>query len=103
MKEILLLSLASASISLTVTEMHIFSWLRKLMQVLDPTLGKLFHCGYCFSHYVILALCIIYKPRLFISDWEIIDYILTFFALQWLTAMQWAVISTILTVKDAFK
>ena len=86
MKEVLLLSLVTASISYTVTETKLFKPLREWVGKLP--MGELLSCGYCLGHWVAFALVAIYRPRLFEMWWPL-DYFLTALLIAWLSGVQW--------------
>ena len=67
METVIYLSLATTSISFTVTETKLFKKLREWLKKKIPFLGDLFSCGYCFGHWVAFGLVAIYKPKLFES------------------------------------
>lgn len=86
----MLLSLAVASISFTVTEAKLFTRLREWMKSKSNFFGKLFCCGYCLGHWISFAAVAVYRPRLF-SVWWPLDYFLTALVIAWLAAFQWAI------------
>ena len=88
MKEIIILSFAAASVSFTVTETNIFNPLRKWAEKQNGLLGKMLSCGYCFGHWVALALVAAYRPKLF-DLWWVLDYLLAVIVIAWLAAIQW--------------
>jgi len=88
METILYPSLATASISFTVTETKIFLPLREWLRKNNKFLGTLFNCGYCFGHWIAFVLVVIYQPRLF-EFWWLLDYFLTALIIAWLGAFQW--------------
>jgi len=87
--QVLLLSLACASISFTVTEMKLFLPLRQRWPR-ESFLGEVLSCGYCFGHWVAFALVAIYRPRLF-EVWWLLDFFLTAIVIAWLAGFQWIV------------
>ena len=89
MKEIIYLSLVTASISYTVTETRLFMPLREWIKKRNSFLGKILFCGYCFGFWIALALVVIIHPRLF-ELWWLLDYFLTALAVAWLSGFQWA-------------
>jgi hypothetical protein len=88
-KTVFFLSLATASISFTVTETNLFKLFREGVKAKNVFLGELISCGYCFGHWVAFALVAIYRPRLF-DSWWLIDYFITALVLAWLAGFQWA-------------
>jgi len=91
MKLIIYLSLATASISFTVTETKVFLPLRECLKKKSPLLGELVSCGYCFAQWVAFVLGAVYRPRLFFA-WWLLDYFLTALVIAWLSAFQWVVL-----------
>ena len=53
---IILVALCAASISYTICVAGIFAWLRNLVSKWGNWFDDLFHCPYCFGHYVILVI-----------------------------------------------
>ncbi len=86
-QQVLLLSLVTASISFSVTEMKLFKPLRERFRA-ESFLGRMLSCGYCFGHWVAFALVAIYQPRLFYAWWPL-DYFITALAVAWLGGVQW--------------
>lgn len=91
MERIIYLSLVTASLSFTVTETKLFLPVREWMRRQNALLGELLSCGYCFGHWIALALVILYQARLFKAWWPL-DYFLTAVVVAWLAAFQWAVL-----------
>lgn len=91
---IVLLSMAVASISWTVTQEEIFREPREWCEGRCRTsrswaLRKFFYvftCEYCFSHWVTLAVLVATRFRLVYDDWR--GSLVAFFVLPWL-ANQW--------------
>lgn len=87
---LLILTLAVASISWTVTQEEIFCEWREnsknrsenAVGILERKFFYVFTCEYCFSHWVTLLLLLISGFRLMIDDWR--GYVLAFFVLPWL-------------------
>ncbi|MHC4066275.1 MAG: hypothetical protein ACYSUQ_04605 [Planctomycetota bacterium] len=98
-QQVLLLSLVVASVSFSVTETKLFKPLRERFRE-ESLLGRLLSCGYCFGHWVGIALVAIYRPRLF-DSWWLLDYFLTALVIAWLAGVQWALMC--LLVKKAGK
>lgn len=90
-RNVLLLSLACAGISTTITEMEIFKGVREWIKSKSTWLGKLFSCGYCMSHWIAFGLVIVYQPRLYYSHCTIVDYFLTVIVISWLASFQWVI------------
>ena len=91
---LLILSLAVASISWTVTQEKIFEEWREAAKkrsedASNILVRKFFYvwtCEYCFSHWVTIVILLISQFRLLIDDWR--GYFLAFFILPWI-ANQW--------------
>jgi len=95
MNKILLLSLVTASISFTVTEMRLFRPAREFIRKRSVFLSELTNCGYCFGHWVAFALTAVYRPRLFLA-WPPLDYFLTALIIAWIGAFQWILMSRLI-------
>jgi len=87
MKEVIYLSLATASISCTVTEMKLFKPVREWAKKKNTLLGELLSCCYCFGHWVAFTLTAVYRPRIF-ESWWLLDYFLTALVIAWIAAFQ---------------
>jgi len=85
--ELLMIALASASISFTISTTSIFLWLRELVSPLHHKIEELIHCPWCLSHYVSLFfLAIFMTPRSF--TFEYCSYfILAWFSVQGVVAL----------------
>jgi hypothetical protein len=90
MEKVIYLSFVTASLSFTVTETTVFMPLREWAKRKNSLFGELLSCGYCFGHWVALALVAIYRPRLF-ELWWLLDYFLTALVIAWLGAFQWII------------
>ena len=88
MKNVLFLSIVTASISFTVTESKLFKPLREWLKKTSSFLGDLCSCGYCFGHWIAFILVAIYKPRMF-AYWWLLDYFLTALVIAWFSGIQW--------------
>ena len=88
MKTIIYLSLIAASISFTITETKLFLPIREWIKKKNAFLGKLFSCGYCFSHWVAFVLVSIYRPKLF-ESWWLMNYFFNALIVAWIAAFQW--------------
>lgn len=89
METVIYLSLATASISFTVTEAKIFKTFRDWLKSRSRFLGDLFACGYCLGHWLAFALTAVYRPRLLYIWWPL-DFLLTALVVAWLAGLQWA-------------
>jgi len=89
MDEVVLLSVATATISFTLAETQLFAAARTWVKTKSRLGGELVSCGYCLGHWVAVGLTAIYRPRLF-DAWWLLDYALTALVIAWLAAFQWA-------------
>lgn len=55
MEKFLIISLAVASVSYTVTQTPLFKPFRDLVGRIHPKIDQLFHCPYCFGHWLTFA------------------------------------------------
>ncbi|AIR05253.1 hypothetical protein JT31_11735 [Cedecea neteri] len=81
----LMIALAAASISMTITQTELFAGLRRWTVKKNAMLGHLFQCFYCLSHWVVFAGMLIYRPYLLHSGMPVIDWIMTAFVTLTLT------------------
>jgi hypothetical protein len=81
----LMIALAAASISMTITQTELFAGLRNWTVKKNAMLGHLFQCFYCLSHWVVFAGMLIYRPYLLHSGMPVIDWIMTAFITLTLT------------------
>ncbi|MBS0849948.1 DUF1360 domain-containing protein [Citrobacter sp. JGM124] len=75
----LMIALAAASISMTITQTELFAGLRRWTTKKSAMLGHLFQCFYCLSHWVVFAGMLVYRPSLLQSGMPVIDWIMTAF------------------------
>ncbi|KAB0588881.1 DUF1360 domain-containing protein [Comamonas kerstersii] len=76
------IAVAAASISYTITMTELFAPVRAWTQKLGHMIGYLFTCFYCMSHWVVIAAVLIYQPRLIQSGSLVCDLIVsTFFTI----------------------
>lgn len=91
---LIILSMAIASISWTVTQEEAFSELQEYCRdrcrvdrsILVRKFFYLFTCEYCFSHWVTLCILLLTGFRLVFDDWR--GLLVSFFVMPWL-ANQW--------------
>jgi hypothetical protein len=91
---LIVISLAVASVSWTVTQEQIFHELQEFSRARSKSAPSLierkffyvFTCEYCFSHWVTILLLIITGFQLLFDDWR--GYLVAFFVIPWL-ANQW--------------
>lgn len=81
----LMIALAAASISMTITQTELFAGLRRWTVKKNAMLGYLFQCFYCLSHWVVFAGMLVYRPYLLHSGMPVIDWIMTAFITLTLT------------------
>lgn len=75
----LMIALASASISMTLTQTELFAALRAWAARKNALLGHLFKCFYCMSHWVVIAGMLVYRPALLHSGIGAVDWVMTAF------------------------
>lgn len=92
MKEVIYFSFVAASVSFAITETKLFMRFREWMKRKNSLLGELLSCGYCFCHWAAFALVAVYRPRLMVSSWGLLDYFLTALIIAWLGVFQWIVL-----------
>ena len=97
---IVYLSFVAACISFTISETQLFEPLRNWLKTKSSFLGKLFKCGYCLGHWVAFLLVAVYRPRLFISFFFLIDYFFTAFVIAWLSVFQWVVLCYLMKIAE---
>ncbi|MFN0276965.1 MAG: hypothetical protein ACKVRN_00020 [Pyrinomonadaceae bacterium] len=91
---VIILSIAVASVSWTVTQEEIFGELQDycrgrcgaVRSVIARKFFYVFTCEYCFSHWVTLGILLMSGFRLLFDDWR--GFVIAFFVLPWL-ANQW--------------
>ncbi|QGY33077.1 DUF1360 domain-containing protein [Pantoea cypripedii] len=81
----LMIALASASLSMTVTQTELFAALRAWTTRKNGMLGHLFSCFYCMSHWMVAAGMLIYRPVLVHSNIGFIDWLMTAFVVLTVT------------------
>jgi len=86
---VLLVAVAVASISFTISETALFRPIREAVKRKQLWVGELLSCGFCLGHWVALGLVLAYRPRLFHSQWAGLDYGLTVLCVAWAAAFQW--------------
>lgn len=95
--EVLILSVATASVSFSVSETKLFAPLRAWTRARFPWMGELLGCGYCLGHWVAFALVAVYRPTL-LEVWLPLDLFLTALVVAWIAAVQWAALCALLVV-----
>ena len=87
---ILIVSLAVASVSWTITQEEIFreprEWCerrsKRARSILEKKLFYVFTCEYCLSHWVAIFFITLTGFRLLIDDWR--GYVIAFFVTPWI-------------------
>ncbi|WKV51712.1 DUF1360 domain-containing protein [Dickeya fangzhongdai] len=75
----IVLSVAAASISFTITQTELFVPVRNMANKIGHMTGYLFHCFYCMSHWVVFAGVLIYRPVIISSGNIVVDLVVTSF------------------------
>lgn len=84
------LSLATACISFSISEMKLFLPVRESVKRFSQPIGELLSCGYCLGHWVSAILVCTVLPQVFPTFW-LIDKALSTFIVAWLAAFQWII------------
>lgn len=83
----LMIALASASLSMTITQTELFAAMRAWTARKNDLLGHLFRCFYCMSHWAVIVGMLIYRPALLHSGIGLIDWVMTAFIVLTVTTM----------------
>ncbi|OTG85739.1 DUF1360 domain-containing protein [Acinetobacter sp. ANC 4558] len=75
----MILAVASASISMTLTQTELFAPLRNWAKSTGHMIGHLFQCFYCMSHWVVILGILIYQSILIHSGYIWVDLIISVF------------------------
>lgn len=75
----LVIAVASASISTTITLTELFVPVRNLANKCGHMIGYLFQCFYCMSHWIAILAVAIYQPILIKSEFYLIDLTVSVF------------------------
>jgi len=84
--DFLVLSLAVGTIALTISSSNLFETVRNFVDELSEWLGSLIECSYCLTHWIALAVMLMYRPRLIESGFAWADWTISYFALVALSA-----------------
>lgn len=84
--DLLVLALAIATVSMTISKTYIFRALRDFLEERSEWLEKLFSCPYCLSHWLSFAAVALYQPRPIESGFLIVDLAVSAFAVVCLSA-----------------
>ena len=78
--ELLVLALATSTISVTITKAGIFKPLRERIARLNDWAGELFSCPYCMAHWVAAGMVGVSQPVLISTGVYVLDVIISYFA-----------------------
>ena len=96
MFEAVMLSMAAALNTTTVSESQLFRGTRLWAKDRSAFTGAAIGCGYCLSHWIAFFFVLLYRPRLVNSNFMLVDYLVTAFVIAWLAIGQWAALMAIL-------
>jgi len=91
----LLLSIITASISFLLIQSKLFQFFRNWVKECP-----VFKCGFCFGHWIALALVIGFKFRLFGIHW-FLDLIFTTLAVAWTGGFQYIIMTIVVDLMEA--
>lgn len=74
------LSLATSTITLTITRARVSKPVRNWISKRSPYFGEMINCPFCTSHWVAFILCAIYRPRPFPTRW-LLDWFISSMAI----------------------
>lgn len=77
--ECLVIAIASASIAMTITQTEVFAALREFVAKKHSTIGHLFSCFYCFSHWVVICGVTLYRPEILDSGNSFVNWLVSVF------------------------
>lgn len=88
----LALSISCASVSFTITKSRIFKGFREFFynrsnKKIYKFLSEFLSCPYCFSHWVSLAMTIIWLPKITNCGFPIMDYLVSIFTIIGIAAI----------------
>ncbi|MGP8305563.1 DUF1360 domain-containing protein [Vibrio sp. YIC-376] len=76
------LAVAASSISITITQTELFIPVQNIANKCGHMIGYLFKCFYCMKHWVVILGMAVYHPRIIMSDFIVIDWLVsTFFTI----------------------
>ena len=90
--QIVILSLATAAISLTISKAKVTAPAREWLARRNKWLGNLVECPYCTSHWVAFALVALYRPETILHLWVVLDLLVVAFVIVALAALVCGVI-----------
>lgn len=97
----LVIALVSACIAISVTQQEMFRPLRQWAARKHAMAGHLFSCFYCFSHWVVFAGIVIYRPVVVTSGNTLVDLVVTAFFTVGLSALCSGVILQVIRIAIA--
>jgi hypothetical protein len=78
---LILITLACAGISHTITTTSMFKWFRELLSPIHHKVEELVHCPWCFGHYVMMFGLLVFWNHIFFLDIpNLLHLILNWFA-----------------------
>jgi hypothetical protein len=80
--QVVILALATASISVTTSKARVFMPVRRWIWYRCKWLGELVQCSYCTTHWVAFGFTAIFHPTLFYSELPSIYYTFTSYLLD---------------------
>ncbi len=97
---VVVLALATAAISVTVSKARLFAFVREWIAARNTWIGELISCSYCTSHWVAIAFVAIYRPVV-ISRWIVADLFVSVFSMVAIAAIVSGVIIKLNPFHDA--
>jgi hypothetical protein len=97
--EVVVLALATAAISVTISKAQVFSSFRDWVADNNAWLGDLISCHYCTSHWVAMGFIVIYHPFL-VRKWIVSDLFVSLFATVAISALVSGLILKLTTMKS---
>ena len=77
---LVMISLASAGISFSITQAVMFMGLRRVISKIHPKLDQLIHCPWCTGHYVVLVwISILFRHTLLFEISPLLHFLLNWF------------------------
>ena len=92
--KLILLSIVTASVSFLMIQSKLFQFFRNWVKDCP-----VFKCGFCFGHWIALALVIGFKYRLFGTHW-FLDLLFTTLVVAWLAGFQYTVMSILVDLME---
>lgn len=98
--QIVVLSLAISSISMTICKAKIFSSFREHVSKMNTWCGGLVKCPYCLSHWISLLFVVLYRPKI-IQKFFLLDYFVTIFVIVSLASFWSLIICKVFVAMDS--